>query len=306
MLNETCTKVRVTMKKWSALKSDKALREQLAESKGAEQGWMLVQKALIDRNIIKRIAKQDGHIRNNIIQVFCLPWGQDGDASGDGWWLLPNRAAQTFLETMESARKDRERLIDELVRDYEKHKAQAMVRLGAAFNRDDYPTAEAVKSKFRLEVEVEPLPSAGDLRLDLTREWSDRLVSETKQREAERTLRAVRSVAERVMETAGHLSQRLSKYDPNNPNAAPFRDSTVEAVKELADILPLLNITNDPALVLARQRLIDATDGVTPDALREDDALRQKVAKSADAAVDAAREASDRNMDELADMWGAK
>lgn len=53
-----------------------------------------------------------------------------------------------------------------------------------------------------------------------------------------------------------------------------FKDTLVSNVETMAGILKTCNITNDPAMEEVRQQLMRALRGVTPDALRESEALR--------------------------------
>ena len=64
-----------------------------------------------------------------------------------------------------------------------------------------------------------------------------------------------------------------------------FRDSLVENARDMVQLLADFNLTGDDAMDRARVRLMDALDGVTPEALREDDMFRHDVKRKVDAII---------------------
>jgi hypothetical protein len=61
-----------------------------------------------------------------------------------------------------------------------------------------------------------------------------------------------------------------------------FHDSTVYNIKELADILPALNLTGDPRLVQLQQQLVDELVEHSPEILKMDPKLRSDTARKAE------------------------
>jgi hypothetical protein len=66
--------------------------------------------------------------------------------------------------------------------------------------------------------------------------------------------------------------------------AGSFRDSLVENVRELVEVLPMLNVTGNP-LVAEITRDLDRLGSVEPGALRESETLRQETKAAAEAIV---------------------
>ena len=81
----------------------------------------------------------------------------------------------------------------------------------------------------------------------------------------------------RMLEVAAFPRHRKLVKD----SESAFRDSLIENVRELVDVLPLLNITDDPAVnaVLAG---LDSIGRVDPSDLRKDAALREQLAREAE------------------------
>jgi hypothetical protein len=79
------------------------------------------------------------------------------------------------------------------------------------------------------------------------------------------------------------MSERLDYADHEKRKI--FRDSLVENVTEMVDLLRACNITNDPDMAGMADRLERALRGVTPEGLREDAYLRAETKRSIDAAI---------------------
>ena len=89
------------------------------------------------------------------------------------------------------------------------------------------------------------------------------------------------------------MSERLDYTDVSTKKI--FRDSLVDNVMEMVNLLRDFNVTNDPDMERARVQLADALTGITPDALREDDYLRAETKRK----VDAVKQDIKRVMDTL-------
>jgi hypothetical protein len=76
------------------------------------------------------------------------------------------------------------------------------------------------------------------------------------------------------------MSERLRAY--NGTKEGSFRDSLVDNVRDLVDLLPRLNVTADPVLDNTAQKMRDMLCAYDAQLLREDTNLRHTVAKSAD------------------------
>jgi hypothetical protein len=83
----------------------------------------------------------------------------------------------------------------------------------------------------------------------------------------------------RLHDTLKHLSDRMDYTDENKKK---FWDSTITNATELCGLLTSLNVTNDPKLEEARQKLEKALAGVEPEDIRESEAIRSNVKSKVD------------------------
>ena len=63
--------------------------------------------------------------------------------------------------------------------------------------------------------------------------------------------------------------------------ASKFSDTTVTAIEELAETLPHINLTNDPALTEVANDLLSRMRDLDPQKLRDDPAERKNAAETA-------------------------
>jgi hypothetical protein len=94
-------------------------------------------------------------------------------------------------------------------------------------------------------------------------------------------------VYQRIMDVTGHMVERLKNYKPptgkgKGEMGVNFQDSTVYNIKELADILPALNLTGDHRLDTLRQRLLDDLVEHSPEILKADPKIRSETARKAE------------------------
>jgi hypothetical protein len=83
------------------------------------------------------------------------------------------------------------------------------------------------------------------------------------------------------------MVERLKNYSPptgkgKGQMGVNFQDSTVYNIKELADILPALNLTGDPRLVELQVQLEDELVAYSPEILKSDAKARSDTARKAE------------------------
>jgi hypothetical protein len=155
--------------------------------------------------------------------------------------------------------------------------------LGDMFKRDDYPTANEILTKFSFRVNYMPVPTSGDIRVDVgnqaQKELNDRLQALTQ----ERIDNAMNDIKTRLLDHLKRMSDRLTTdYVAGEAKQRRFHDTLVDGALDLCDMAKSLNVTNDVGLEQARKELEQLLTGVTPDELRKNEAIRQDVKKNVD------------------------
>ena len=92
---------------------------------------------------------------------------------------------------------------------------------------------------------------------------------------------AMQNLWERLRDVVARMVDKLSDKD------AVFRDSLVENIVELVNILPKLNVTGDPKLTKITKEIEGSLCNVSPKELRDNEVVREKVATKAKSILDA-------------------
>ena len=149
-------------------------------------------------------------------------------------------------------------------------------RLNDAWRMDDYP--KNIHSKFDCHVLFTAVPDASSIRnyTGLPQEDVDRLVSENEKAVTAMFETAMKNPYKRIIEVVNKMVEKLSD------ESARFKNSLVDNIKEVVELLPQLNITKSKDLEDIADRLNQELCNVSPDALRYDLNKRKEVVEKAE------------------------
>lgn len=198
-----------------------------------------------------------------------LPW------SDEGWRLLPTANYMAYQDKMREFKQEFDAALAEFLREYPVICRDAAALLGDMYNPDDYPDVDQIRGKFRWGIEVSPVPTGNDLRVEIGEDQVDKLRASIEDRVQRATKAAVTDAWERLHGVVSKMHERLS--DPDKI----FRNSLIGNVQELVDLLTRLNVTGDENLEAFRKRVESELADLEPDELRKDTDYRADVAKQA-------------------------
>lgn len=261
---------------WTGRKLDKKASDDVTTSNGAAMGVARVNKKLLgDCAELDAVQKFAANARNTHYSM-TMPW------SDLGLRLCPtSQYIGRYEKVMSDLQTEFWRLVKVFLDAYEWEIQSAQLKLGALFNADEYPTTEALASKFKFRYVPIPLPDAGDWRLDIGNEAAAVLKSEYESYYAKQLQDAMGDVWKRAHTALSKMSERLDYADHETKKV--FRDSLVDNVQEIVELLGTCNMTGDATMTRAQQQLSQAMLGITPDALREDAHLRAETKRNVDA-----------------------
>jgi hypothetical protein len=199
--------------------------------------------------------------------------------------ILPNVLHTKFANEFRVLKREFAQAADEFCADYPRFVEERKQALNGLFNAEDYPSASEIRSKFKLDTQVFPVPEADDFRSDVL----DADTIEDIKRELNETSDKVLSDAmldtkTQIVKVVGYMSERLAEYDnkQKGERTGSFKNSLVENVRELAELLPAFNFDNDPAFNALIKRIQKELCTEDADTLRKHDGVREAVQKSAD------------------------
>lgn len=267
-LSDRAILVQLNISTWSANKLDKEISAETSAIKGAISNSVRTHKSLLPMcDLLDDIKKKASLIRTKFYEN-TLPWGVKGIQ------ILPTANYLAFMTDFRRERAEYEQLVNRFVPAYPQLVVDAQRFLGAAYKPADYPEAHEIGDKFKMDMQVMPVPNT-DFRVNIADEELQRIHDEVEARVKQAAKGAMMDVWQRLYDKVKHLAEKLD--DPK----AIFRDSTVNHLVDLCEMLPRLNVMDDPNLEAMRQEVEAKLAGYNPDTLRADVKVRQTVATEA-------------------------
>jgi len=266
--------VRLSISQWTARKYDKNISDEVANEYHAGKDAGRYNKILIAQEAIKAIQKVVGEARKFHYEN-TLPWEDDGAR------ILP---ATNFMDYSKEIRDYRQMFESEVKRfldSYDTYVADARSRLNGMFKESDYPCKAELEQKYAFETSISPLPAGKDFRVSLQGSEIDKIRKSIEERVGLAQEAAMKDLWDRLYKVVDCMVERLSKKD------AVFRDSLIGNVQDLVNLLPNLNLADDPSLEDMRRDVESKLCGYAPDTLRENPRARKKAADDAQAILDA-------------------
>jgi len=276
-ISSSAVLIDLSISTWTGRKLDKRASNDITAQNGAAKGVANVSKKLLgDCAELDAVQKFAANARNSHYSM-TMPW------SDLGMRLCPTKKyidANGYERTMTELQTEFHRLVNVFLDAYSWEMQNAQLKLAGLFNPDEYPTRDALASKFKFRFVAIPLPDAGDWRLDIGNEAASVLRSGYEKFYGDQLKTAMSDVWGRAHDALSKMSERLDYADDTTKKV--FRDTLVSNVQEIVDLLDTMNITADPVMTEAHRRLDAAMQGITPDALRADAYLRATTKRQVD------------------------
>ena len=233
---------------WEARKLDKEEGKKVANDSGAAVDAVSVNKLIIPKEALAKVQAASNAIYSHYMH-HTLPWKDNGDR------LLSRKIYMKFIE-------EHEELVSALKTEaynfahnvYPQYRAQAQFRMAGLFKASDYPDPHTVASKFYARLEIDAVTEASDFRVKMDSEQAERI-----QERIEENMNArVGAVMEKVWT---QLSDALEHYAERMKTDGRLYDSVKENLIGLCDILPGLNILNDPKLAAMGKTIKERLEG---------------------------------------------
>lgn len=277
-LTDRAMLVGLNISQFNPTKTDKKISEEVAQAHNADASMGRYAKNVIAREAVDALRKLAGEIRKEHARR-TLPWAEDGAR------ILTSAGYNDYAEWMRGANQKWDAEVEKFLSQWDTFVQDARTKLNGMFDPDDYPSVEGVRAKFKFRWKVRPVPQAQDFRVTL----GDVEVSAIRQEiEAENRATveaAMRDVWERMRDVVRSMADRLKQYDPEKPAAHPFRDTLVSNIAELLEVLPALNLTEDPK-VAEFTREMQALTQHSAQELRDSQWKRDDVAARAQTILD--------------------
>jgi hypothetical protein len=271
--------IRAKVKVWTATKQDREISDEVTSNKKAARNAGRYTKQLFADVPELRLLLTDRQTWYNFVQRVTYPW--DGE-----WGYLPTSRIPQVMDEVQKRKVKSMELLENFINAMPAAISNEAFVQGDMFKREDYPTPDEVRSKFRIIVQTMNIPEgdyrvtiADDLAEDLKRNYEQQtrdIIKDIHDKQNEQLVKVLQSFShccdsETVMEDGEVKVKRRKMYE-----------STLTDALELCDTFSKFNLTQDPRLEDARTELLRILDGVTIDQLRSSDTKRIVVKEGVD------------------------
>jgi hypothetical protein len=264
-IREDCMLLSLTMGVWLGYKLDKEASRKTTDEANAEADAARVNKHLVPKAALANVVTTFGRVRTHFY-ANTLPWKDSGDR------LLPRKAFTAFIEKHEELVHNTKVAVEDfLLNDYPATMARAEFRMGDMFKADDYPTASQLAHRFYVNLDIDGVPQAYDVRL----ETNDAAIQA-------RISKAMKELWVRLAEPLEHLAERIAGDET-------LRTSSVTNLREIVNLIPALNFMEDPDLEAVRadiERVITPWEAAD---LRKQPEARAQVSEEAQRIIESMR-----------------
>ena len=263
---------------WTARKMDKAATKEARETAGASlKAGVKVYKSVIAADALDKVAQIASAARIEH-RKRTVPWAYDGPGA------ITAEGYPSYLAAMQQMQEEFDVAVVRFLDVYSQERNKAREYLGNMFNETDYPTIEALRSKFAFSVSAEPMPQASAFDVQgLALEHVTTIKKGIAESNKSALSNANKAAWERVTACVDMLKTRLNQYD--NGTVSKFYNSWIDNISELARLIPSINVTNDQALTDIAVQL-KALTVHNADKLKENPVLRSAIAKQATVLLD--------------------
>jgi hypothetical protein len=272
-ISEKAMLVALSISAWSGRKYDKDATAEVAQNHGTDASRAgRFNKILVNPISLKDITSIAGNARNYTMSV-TLPWLNDGIR------IIPVDIYLEYVQRMSEYRSQFNQAVDKLLVEYDALVKQARLDLNGLFKESDYPSEESIRRKHAFNVRVFNLPDSNDFRVSLSESEFQSTKQEIEQNLSEAQDNAVRDVFQRVSMRMEHMLKRLKEVEANDGKG--IRESMMNNINDLADLLPKLNITGNQEIDAVARQLKQDLASISSDDLRENQSSRIAAAQAA-------------------------
>lgn len=235
--------VELTIRQWTARKHDKTVSQEVDKGHGASNAGRY-NKILIDKESLDPISKAGNALRTYHYSV-TLPWGNNGQR------LLPSSLFMDYRQEITTLRREFDRQVEIFLNKYPALVNEARTRLNTLYDPNDYPSLSSLRNAFGVDMEIFPVPTAGDFRVDVANEEKQALQKQVEEATAQRQTAATKECFTRIRDTLQRMKNQCV------PGKTRITDSLVESVREITTVMDALNVAEDPELTRITQLMRD-------------------------------------------------
>lgn len=268
----------LTIKLPSFARGEKQYADEIAAAHGAAKDWGRYTKYLIDMKAIKPLSQCRDAAKADYYRM-TAPWFDGGGR------IILSTGYANLIDTMRRHETEYYKLRGDLIPRYPSLVNDARVALNGMFRESDYPTIEELEYRISFSTRMLPVPSRKHLIVDIAEYELDKARRDLDADTQANIRVAMADVIDRIKDAVSKMASTLRTYAPRTGDVKAqsiFRDSLVENVRSLCDVIPSLNLTGDPRIDAIADTMSATLCAVSADGLRASEPTRLTVADQAD------------------------
>lgn len=269
--------VGLSIRSWYPHTTDKKATKKLAADNLVKKEDMVrARKSLLPKEALKKVHSAEAKLRLKHYEL-TLPWDEAG------YRIISSKIWLKYRTEIDALKQEFYTAVQEFLPVYPKWCEVAGVDLGNMHDLGDYPTAASVADRFGVSVDIKPIPQAADFRVDLGDEEVKRIQDQIESQQfTTGPGKVLAEIGVRLQEVVKKAVDRITAYyidtDGNAKNS--FRDSVIDNVIEVVDLLPMLNVLDDPQVEAFGKGIKAILNAQSAEDLRNDSGLRKEVVQS--------------------------
>tara|TARA_R110002126_G_scaffold124607_1_gene266746 strand:+ start:1583 stop:2446 length:864 start_codon:yes stop_codon:yes gene_type:complete len=272
--------VRLNISVWGASKRNKDLENEVARGKNADPKAMrMYDNLMVGSTGHKDVQKHAANVRLWHTNM-TLPWDERG------YRLCPTSLFLDYKSQHNLKKAAFDSMLDTFRVKYFSYRETARQYRGDMFNENDYPPVEEVMSKFAWNFVVAPVPESGHLCIDLPEQEMQELRQSCDEEVERKVAEAAKENEKRLLKELQGISAKCTDTgDDDEDDKKRWHDTFVTNPIDLCRMLKHMNLSNDPKVEEARQRLEDIMAGKTKEMFKDSPTIRQEVKDEVDSII---------------------
>ena len=251
--------VRLQVNNWSAKITDDKASQIIAKETGASIDAGNYRKNLLSSEYLQEINSLGATARRRHDRL-TLAW-ESGSSR-----LLPIGVYEQYRREIDEYIDLRIDARERLIGRYEEAIEVARTELNDLFREEDYPEAATLRERITMQYHFWPVPTTASFMATIADEDRRQIVADIEGQIEERIGASIRKLLQQIGSAVGHCLDRLDMAEEDCKSG--LRTGLIENLREIVELTPKLNFTNDPVLDALCEELRDLVGGVQIDSLR--------------------------------------
>jgi len=263
---------------WTASKKDPKSAAEVAHAHNSKVEMHTHTRKILRPGFLNGIINA-GAAARTVLYKYTVPW------TNEGLRMIRNEGLMPFLNELSLTEERLQREVQKAAGEYVECLREAPTLCGDLYNPDDYPPVEEFIKRFSIEVDLLPMPDTKHFRADLI---NAELLQDEHEKWVAATKNASNDIYKRLSKVLTEMVEKLHAYKVEVDDQGKeqvvrfFRNSVVTNVTDLLNLVPLLNINDDPQIVAFHDEIQRELCRLSADDLRQSETARMDTADKAE------------------------